>query len=97
MFSFCIGFQSSRNLFDGFQFIVPLNAAVSTEAAMRVIAELTQTPGPSELTLFESQRADIVIPADGFHIEPIAGACVLQELPADRPSVHTSIQVDADG
>lgn len=94
-------FNPRAGFLDGFQFIVPLHTAINTTTAEHFIRDITNTPspwvGPNFSGTFSSQTVDVVIPADGFHLEPIAGVCVLADVPDTTSTVRTSIQVDANG
>jgi hypothetical protein len=90
-------FNPRLGFLDGFQYVVPIRFANSIPAALNFIESVTGVPEPPLGPGFNTDTRDLVIPTDGFHIEPIAGRCVLADVP-DRPSsVSANISVNATG
>ncbi len=88
-------FNPRLGYLDGLQFVVPLRQAMSLGAALRLIADLTGGPPPAQEDLVFPDQQDLTIPTDGFHLEPIAGRCVLADVPEAGGSVTANINVEA--
>ncbi len=88
-------FNPRLGFLDGFQFVVPLHFAVSVAGGLDFIESITGIPEPLLPAGFVTDTRDLVIPADGFHLEPIGGRCVLQDVPEGGSSVSTNISIDA--
>lgn len=100
-------FNPRLGFLDGFQFVVPLHHAVGVNAGLAFIENMTGTPNSSPgssgplghlhlpIDSFRTDVRDLTIPADGFHLEPIGGSCVLRDVPNSGSSVSTNISIQA--
>ncbi len=88
-------FNARLGFLDGFQFVVPLHHAVSVANGLDFIEDLTGIPEPLLPGGFQTDTRDLTIPTDGYHLEPIGGRCVLQELPEGGATVSTNISIQA--
>ena len=92
--AFLAFFNPRLGFLDGFQFVVPIRFTPSLNAGLSFIEDVTDRPSPP-LAQFETDTRDLTVPTDGFHIEPIGGRCILQELPEEGSSVTANISVEA--
>jgi hypothetical protein len=90
-------FNPRAGFIDGFQFVVPLYHEIDNEAALRWIDQISGAPAIEPIGEFANKTTELVIPCDGFHLEPLPGLCLLPDLPEQASSVTAAITVGAQG
>lgn len=90
-------FNPRLGFLDGFQFVVPLRFGPTLASSLSFIETITGVAEPLVLGGFVTDTRDLLIPTDGFHIEPIPGVCVLPNVPAPASSASANISVNATG
>jgi len=87
-------FNPRAGFIDGFQYVVPLYQGIDLDAALMWISQIVPEP-IGTIGTFTTDTRNLIVPCDGFHIEPIAGTCVLLNVPETDESVTADIHVNA--
>lgn len=88
-------FNARQGFLDGFQLVIPRHFGGTIGNGVNFIEQVTGVPEPLVPGGFITDVRDLVVPTDGFHIEPIGGRCVLTELPETGSSVSANISIEA--
>jgi hypothetical protein len=88
-------FNPRAGFIDGFQFVVPLFWGISTADAIEWIKQISGVDVRGVGEEFRSTTDELIVPCDGFHLEPVPGTCVLPDVPVPSSSVKAAINVDA--
>lgn len=90
-------FDHAAGFLDGLQFAVPFRVPWPLQLGLSFVAVANDRPPITSQTQLQIAVpvVDVVVPTDGVHIEPVAGRCILHDVPPPRDQVSAEVSVRA--
>jgi hypothetical protein len=85
-------FDLKSGFLDGLQFVVPFRERFELQDVVAFISIVTGRE-EEEIGSFKMTSDNLIVPTDGIHIEPVAGSCILAELPPLASSLNADIRI----